>query len=192
VPLDSPAIAMFRVDPRAVPVALSSACGDRGQAQGLLANHRDSRLMTVPGIGPSNALTNYRRGPRSAPFRPSSSVPEVLWRESVDPAVRAFSRPDPALQVRQRALAHGLLLAAQSAVRMRENSLRRKFHDYVHHDALNPDLRRKALRRWRPSWPVSSLASSRVRLTIDHFSNTASKWMSPFAAGRWGDFRPRR
>jgi transposase len=35
-------------------------------------------------------------------------------------------------------------LAAQSAVRMRENSLRRKFDDYVQRDPLNPDLRRKA------------------------------------------------
>jgi len=35
-------------------------------------------------------------------------------------------------------------MAAQSAVRMRENSLRRKFDRYVHSNPLNADLQRKA------------------------------------------------
>jgi transposase len=35
-------------------------------------------------------------------------------------------------------------MAAQSAVRMRENSLRRKFDRYVHSKPLDTDMRRKA------------------------------------------------
>jgi hypothetical protein len=35
-------------------------------------------------------------------------------------------------------------MAAQSAVRMRENSLRRKFDRYVESNPLDADLRRKA------------------------------------------------
>jgi hypothetical protein len=43
-------------------------------------------------------------------------------------------------------------MAAQSAVRMRENSLRRKFARYVHRNPLDADLRRRPTAPSPPSW----------------------------------------
>jgi transposase len=145
VPLDSPAIAMFRLileqylelSRRRVQIA--------EQAQGLLANHRDSRrLMTVPGIGPSNALTIIAEAGdlrRFAHHRQFLKFCGMNLSTHQSGHFRGQTRLSKYGNARLRTV---FWLAAQSAVRMRENSLRRKFDDYVHRDPLNPDLRRKA------------------------------------------------
>ena len=145
VPLDSPAIAMFRLileqylelSRRRVQIA--------EQAQGLLAHHRDSRrLMTVPGIGPSNALTIIAEAGdlrRFAHHRQFLKFCGMNLSTHQSGHFRGQTRLSKYGNARLRTV---FWLAAQSAVRMRENSLRRKFDDYVHRDPLNPDLRRKA------------------------------------------------
>ena len=88
------------------------------------------------------------RGWRLAPLCSLSAVPEVLRHEPLDPAVRRF----PLSKYGNARLRTAFWMAAQSALRMRENSLRRKFDRYVHRNPLEADLRRKAYSAVAPSW----------------------------------------
>jgi transposase len=115
------------------------------QAQALLANNPDSRrLMTVPGIGPTNALTIIAEAGdlrRFAHHRQFLKFCGMNLSTQQSGRFRGQSRLSKYGNARLRTV---FWLAAQTAVRMRENSLRRKFQDYIHRDPLDADLRRKA------------------------------------------------
>jgi len=145
VALDSPAIAMFRL----MLEQYLGLCRLREQiaeqAQALLAEHHDSRrLMTVPGIGPTNALTIVAEAGdlrRFAHHRQFLKFCGMNLSTQQSGRFRGLTRLSKYGNARLRTT---FWLAAQTAVRMRENSLRRKFEEYVRRDPLDPDLRRKA------------------------------------------------
>jgi transposase len=142
---DSAAIAMFRLvleeylalGRRRASIAL--------QAEAALAHNPDRRrLMTVPGVGPITALTILAEAGdlrRFAHYRQFLKFCGMNLSTQQSGRFRGVSRLSKYGNARLRT---ALWMAAQSAVRMRENSLRRKFDRYVRNNPLDADLRRKA------------------------------------------------
>jgi transposase len=145
VALDSAAIAMFRLVLEQYLALNRLRERIAEQAATLLADNPDSRrLMTVPGIGPANALTilaeagDLRRFRHHRQFLSFCGL-NLSTRQSGK--ARGQSHISKYGNARLRT---ALWMAAQSAVRMRENSFRRKFEHYVRGNPLDADLRRKA------------------------------------------------
>jgi len=145
VAADSAAIAMFRLvleEYRALGRLRDSIAQ---QAETALTNNPDRRrLMTVPGVGPITALTilaeagNLRR---FAHYRQFLKFCGMNLSTQQSGRFRGVSRISKYGNARLRT---AFWMAAQSAVRMRQNSLRRKFDRYVQANPLDADLRRKA------------------------------------------------
>lgn len=115
------------------------------QADAALDDNPDRRrLMTVPGVGPITALTilaeagNLRR---FAHYRQFLKFCGMSLSTQQSGRFHGQNRLSKYGNARQRT---AFWMAAQSAVRMRENSLRRKFDRYVRANPLDPDLRRRA------------------------------------------------
>lgn len=142
---DSAAVAMFRLmleeylelGRRRMSIIL--------QAEAALAHNPDRRrLMTVPGVGPITALTILAEAGdlrRFGHYRQFLKFCGMNLSTQQSGRFRGISRLSKYGNARLRT---ALWMAAQSAVRMRENSLRRKFDRYVRGNPLDADLRRKA------------------------------------------------
>lgn len=115
------------------------------QAAILLGDSSDSRrLMTVPGIGPSNALTILAEAGDLRRFR---HHPQFLSFCGLNLSTLQSGKSRGQSHISKYGNARlrtALWMAAQTAVRMRENSFRRKFDHYVRGNPLDADLRRKA------------------------------------------------
>ena len=115
------------------------------RAAAILSNSTDAqRLMTIPGIGPATALTimaeagNLRR---FAHYRQFLTFCGMNLSTQQSGRFRGQSRLSKYGNARLRT---AFWIAAQSAVRMRDNSFRRKFERYVRNHPSDVDLRRKA------------------------------------------------
>jgi transposase len=100
--------------------------------------------MTVPGVGPITALTILAEAGdlrRFGHYRQFLKFCGMNLSTQQSGRFRGVSRLSKYGNARLRT---AFWMAAQSAVRMRENSLRRKFDRYVHSNPLSADLRRKA------------------------------------------------
>jgi transposase len=142
VPLDSPAVAMFRLvlgqylDLHRLREHIAE------QAAIVLGDNPDSRrLMTVPGIGPANALTILAEAGDLRRFRHHRQFLNFCGLNLSILQSRGQSHISKYGNARLRT---ALWMAAQTAIRMRENSFRRKFDNYVRGNPLDADLRRKA------------------------------------------------
>src|SRR5215472_5983989 len=127
VPPDSPTIAMFRLTLEQYLQLSRLRPQIAEQAQALLANDPDSgRLMSVPGIGPTNALTIIAEAGdlrRFAHHRQFLKFCGMNLSTQQSGRFRGQSRLSKYGNARLRTV---FWLAGQTAVRMRENSLRRK------------------------------------------------------------------
>jgi transposase len=145
VALDSAAITMFRLVLEQY-LALNRL-RDRiaEQAAILLGDNPDSRrLMTVPGIGPANALTILAEAGDLRRFRHHRQFLSFCGL-NLSTLQSGKSRGQSRISKYGNArLRTALWMAAQTAVRMRENSFRRKFDHYVRRNPLDADVRRKA------------------------------------------------
>ena len=145
VPLDSPAVAMFRLvlgqylDLHRLREHIAE------QAAIVLGDNPDSRrLMTVPGIGPANALTILAEAGDLRRFRHHRQFLNFCGL-NLSTLQSGKSRGQSHISKYGNArLRTALWMAAQTAIRMRENSFRRKFDNYVRGNPLDADLRRKA------------------------------------------------
>jgi transposase len=115
------------------------------QAAILLGDNPDSRrLMTVPGIGPANALTILAEAGDLRRFRHHRQFLNFCGL-NLSTLQSGKSRGQSHISKYGNArLRTALWMAAQTAIRMRENSFRRKFDNYVRGNPLDADLRRKA------------------------------------------------
>jgi transposase len=110
----------------------------------LKGNSDSRRLMTAPGIGPSNALTilaeagDLRRFRRYRQFLNFCGLSLSTLQSGKSRGQSHISK------YRNARLRNALWLTAHTTVRMRENSFRRKFDNYVRTNPLDADLRRKA------------------------------------------------
>jgi transposase len=143
---DSEAIQMFRV----ILAEHQRLCATRAaieqQADQTLRTHPDyQRLRTLPGVGPILALTilaeagDLRRFPHHRQFLKFCGF-DLSTQQSGQ--FRGTSRLSKHGNARLR---YAFWMAAQGAVRMRENTFREKYARYIKHDPQNPDRKRKAL-----------------------------------------------
>ena len=145
VPLNSAAVAMFRLvlgeylDLHRLREHIAE------QAAMVLGDNPDSRrLMTVPGIGPANALTILAEAGDLRRFRHHRQFLNFCGL-NLSTLQSGKSRGQSHISKYGNArLRTALWMAAQTAIRMRENSFRRKFDNYVRVNPLDADLRRKA------------------------------------------------
>jgi transposase len=146
VPEDSEAIHMFRV----ILTEHQQLCARRAaieqQADQALQAHPDyQRLQTLPGVGPILALTilaeagDLRRFPHHRQFLKFCGF-DLSTQQSGQ--FRGTSRLSKHGNARLR---YAFWMAAQGAVRMRENTFRQKYARYIKSDPQNPDRKRKAL-----------------------------------------------
>jgi transposase len=145
VACDSAAIAMFRLVLEEYLALGRRRASISWQAEAALAHNPDRRrLMTVPGVGPIIALTilaeagNLRRFAHHRQFLKFCGMNLSTQQSGRSRGVSRLSKYGNAR------LRTALWMAAQSAVRMRDNSLRHKFDRYVRGNPLDADLRRKA------------------------------------------------
>jgi transposase len=145
VPLDSAAVAMFRLilgqylDLHRLREHIAE------RAAIVLGDNPDCRrLMTVPGIGPANALTILAEAGDLRRFRHHRQFLNFCGL-NLSTLQSGKSRGQSHISKYGNArLRTALWMAAQTAIRMRENSFRRKFDHYVRGNPLDADLRRKA------------------------------------------------
>jgi transposase len=142
---DSSAIAMFRLVLEEY-LGLSRVRDTiASRAATVLAGSADSRrLMTIPGIGPAIALMILAEAGdlrRFAHYRQFLTFCGMNLATHQSGRFRGQSHLSKFGNARLRT---AFWLAAQSAVRMRENSFRRKFDRYLRTNPHDADLRRKA------------------------------------------------
>jgi transposase len=145
VPLDSAAVAMFRLilgqylDLHRLREHIAE------RAAIVLGDNPDCRrLMTVPGIGPANALTILAEAGDLRRFRHHRQFLNFCGL-NLSTLQSGKSRGQSHISKYGNArLRTALWMAAQTAIRMWENSFRRKFDHYVRGNPLDADLRRKA------------------------------------------------
>lgn len=116
------------------------------QAQNLLASDADYiNLMSLPGVGPINALTilaeagNLRRFGHHRQFLKYCGFDLAKSQSGVQRGREQLSKRGKAR------LRLAFWLAAVVAIRARENSFREKYDRYVSNNPKDPDLKRKAL-----------------------------------------------
>lgn len=146
VSLDSPAIAMLRLVLAEARSLVRQRAAIEAAAHELLQTHSDYGLLRrIPGIGPIHALTilaeagDLRRFGHHRQFLKFCGL-DLATHQSGQ--YRGRSRLSKFGNARLR---RTFWLAAQVAVRQRENSFRDKFERYIARDRHNADLRRKAL-----------------------------------------------
>ncbi|AOX16090.1 MULTISPECIES: IS110 family RNA-guided transposase [Acetobacteraceae] len=142
---DAPAIEMFRVVLGEARRLIAQRDAIEEAAIDLLGDHSDfQRLQQVPGIGPIHALTILAEAGDLRRFRHHRQFLKFCGLD-LSTYQSGQYRGKTKLSKRGNArLRRTLWMAAQVAIRQRENSFRDKFDRYVARDRHDPDLRRKA------------------------------------------------
>ena len=143
---DSEAIQMFRVMLAEHQHLCAIRAAIEHQADQVLQSHPDyHRLRTLPGVGPILALTilaeagDLRRFPHHRQFLKFCGF-DLSTQQSGQ--FRGISRLSKHGNARLR---YAFWMAANGAVRMRQNTFREKYARYIKADPQNPDRKRKAL-----------------------------------------------
>jgi transposase len=145
VPLDAPAIVMFRLVLAEARGLIRQRDAIEAQADELLRTHPDySRLRQLPGIGPIHALTilaeagDLRRFGHHRQFLKFCGFDLATHQSGQFRGLTRLSKYGNAR------LRRTFWLAAQVAIHQRENSFRDHFGRHIAKDRDNKDLRRKA------------------------------------------------
>ncbi|OBP80089.1 transposase [Mesorhizobium loti] len=145
LPLDAPAIRMFRMVIDEARGLIRQRNEIEAQADELLRHSQDYQLLRqIPGIGPINALTiiaeagDLRRFGHHRQFLKFCGL-NLSTQQSGQ--YRGQTRLSKFGNARLR---RTLWIAGQVAIRQRENGFRHKFERYIARGRDNPDLRRKA------------------------------------------------
>lgn len=157
VPIDSPAIDMFRM-------VLAEARGlirQRDQiekhAEQLLSQHPDYiKLIQIPGIGPINALTILAEAGDLRRFKHHRQFLKFCGLDLATHQSGQFRGQSKLSKFGNARLRRTFWIAGQIAIRQKENAFRDKFERYIAKDRDNPHLRRKAL---------SAIAAKLARVT---------------------------
>lgn len=146
IPPDAEAIAMFRLVIAEVLGLIRTRDRIEERAQAMLGSNPDyRRLLQIPGIGPIHALTilaeagDLRRFGHHRQFLKFCGLDLATYQSG---KYRGQTRLSKFGNARLR---RAMWLAAQVAIRQKENSFRDKFERYVAKDRRNADLNRKAL-----------------------------------------------
>lgn len=111
-----------------------------------LSGHADyQRLMTIPGIGPINALTVLAEAGDLRRFRHHRQFLKFCGLDLSTHQSGTFRGRTKLSKFGNARLRRTFWMAGQIAIRQRDNSFRDKFERYVEADRSSPDRRRKAL-----------------------------------------------
>lgn len=146
IPLDGPAVAMFRMIVAEVRNLIRQRDEIEMIADRLLADHPDYRLLRkVPGIGPIIALTILAEAGDLRRFGHHRQFVKFCGLDLATHQSGQYRGQTRLSKFGNARLRRALWMAAQVAIRQRENSFRDKFERYIARDRHNADLRRKAL-----------------------------------------------
>jgi transposase len=146
VDLDSAAITMFRL----VIAEGRSLIRQRDEIEALahqrLGEHGDYKLLrTIPGVGPITAMTVLAEAGDLRRFRHHRQFLKFCGLDLATHQSGQFRGQTKLSKFGNARLRSALWIAAQVAIRQRDNSFRAKFERYIAKDRDNADLRRKAL-----------------------------------------------
>jgi transposase len=146
VALDSPAVAMFRMVLAEARSLVRQRDAIEVQADALLRENADyQRLRQVPGIGPINALTILAEAGDLRRFGHHRQFLKFCGFDLATHQSGLFRGQTKLSKFGNARLRRTFWLAAQVAIRQRDNSFRDRYGRYIARDPDNKDLRRKAL-----------------------------------------------
>ena len=146
VPLDSPAVAMFRMVIAEGRSLIRQRDEIERQADAVLRDHPDyQRLRQVPGIGPIIAMTILAEAGDLRRFRHHRQFLKFCGLDLATHQSGQFRGQTKLSKFGNARLRRAFWMAAQVAIRQRDNSFRSKFERTIARDRDNADLRRKAL-----------------------------------------------
>jgi transposase len=155
-------------------------------ADRLLADHPDYRLLRkVPGIGPIIALTILAEAGDLRRFSHHRQFVKFCGLDLATHQSGQYRGQTRLSKYGNARLRRALWMAAQVAIRQRENSFRDKFERYIARDRHNADLRRKALSRDHRQDGARGARrhQDRCRLPPLRRSGGWAKWRNPSPAG---------
>ena len=143
---DAAAIAMFRMVLAEARSLIRQRAAIEASARELLQHHPDyGRLCQIPGIGPIHALTILAEAGDLRRFGHHRQFLKFCGLDLATHQSGQFRGKTRLSKFGNARLRRALWMAAQVAVRQRENSFRDKFQRYIARDRDNADLRRKAM-----------------------------------------------
>lgn len=146
VPVDSPSIAMFRMlvaEGRSL-IRQRDEIEDRAHAA-LQGNPDYQLLRKIPGIGPINAMTILAEAGDLRRFRHHRQFLEFCGLDLATHQSGQFRGQTKLSKFGNARLRRAFWVAAQVAIRQRDNGFRSKYERYIARDRDNADLKRKAL-----------------------------------------------
>ena len=145
IPIDSQAVAMFRMVLAEIRSLIRQRDAIEAKAEDLLGGQRDyEALKQVPGIGPINALTILADAGDLRRFSHHRQLLKFCGLDLSTHQSGAFRGQTKLSKFGNARLRRTLWMAAQVAIRQKENSFREKYERYVAKDRNNADLKRKA------------------------------------------------
>lgn len=146
LPLDAPAIRMFRMVVAEARSLIRQRNEIEMQADELLRHRQDYQLLRqIPGIGPINALTIIAEAGDLRRFRHHRQFLKFCGLDLSTQQSGQYRGLTRLSKFGNARLRRTLWIAGQVAIRQRENGFRHKFERYIARDRDNPDLRRKAM-----------------------------------------------
>jgi transposase len=146
LPLDAPAIRMFRMVVAEARSLIRQRNEIEAQADELLRHSQDYQLLRqIPGIGPINALTIIAEAGDLRRFNHHRQFLKFCGLDLSTQQSGQYRGQTRLSKFGNARLRHSLWIAGQVAIRQRENGFRHKFERYIARDRDNPDLRRKAM-----------------------------------------------
>ncbi len=146
LPLDAPAIRMFRMVVAEARSLIRQRNEIEAQADELLRHSRDYQILRqIPGIGPINALTIIAEAGELRRFHHHRQFLKFCGLDLSTQQSGQYRGQTRLSKFGNARLRRTLWIAGQVAIRQRENGFRHKFERYIARDRDNPDLRRKAM-----------------------------------------------
>ena len=146
LPLDAPAIRMFRMVIAEARSLIRQRNEIEAQADELLRHSQDYQLLRqIPGIGPINALTILAEAGDLRRFHHHRQFLKFCGLDLSTQQSGQYRGQTRLSKFGNARLRRTLWIAGQVAIRQRENGFRHKFERYIAKDRDNPDLRRKAM-----------------------------------------------
>jgi len=146
VPLDSPAIDMFRMVLTEAQGLIRQRDEIEKHADHILGQHPDYiRLRQIPGIGPINALTILAEAGDVRRFKHHRQFLKFCGLDLATYQSGQFRGQSKLSKFGNARLRRTFWMAGQVAIRQRENAFRDKYERYIARDRNDPHLKRKAL-----------------------------------------------
>lgn len=170
---DSKTIDMFRL----ILTEFSSVCRQRAEIESLADNYLASnedyvRLKTVPGIGPIIALTILAEAGNLRRFKHFRQFLKYCGLDLATKKSGTFSGTTTLSKRGNARLRQMFWMAATIAIRMRENTFRKKYENYIKEDPKNADLKRKAY--VAVAAKMAKVVHSMIRHQTDYFCSHQS------------------